>query len=87
MNYAWYDVAGSLGVALIVIGYVLLQAEKIRSTQLTYSLMNATGALLIIVSLIHRFNFSAFLVECFWLLISLYGLIRLLWRRQAGANR
>jgi len=52
----------------------LLQTEKIKSECLLYSLLNASGASLIIVSLIYNFNFSAFIVEFFWVLISLYGI-------------
>ena len=81
MQYAWYDFAGNVGVALMVIGYLLLQAEKLRSTDLRYSLMNAVGALLVVISLFYSFNLSAFLVESFWLLISVYGLIKFRGRR------
>ena len=76
MQYSAYDFAGNIGVALMVVGYLLLQAEKIRSRDLSYSLMNGVGALLVLISLLYRFNLSAFLVEMFWLLISLYGLIK-----------
>ncbi len=76
MQYGWYDFAGNIGVALMVLGYLLLQAERIRSSDLSYSLMNGGGALLVVISLIYRFNLSAFLVESFWLLISIYGLIK-----------
>lgn len=74
MQYAWYDVVGLTGVALIIVTYVFLQLEKVRSETLIYSLLNAAGASLIIVSLIYNFNFSAFIVEFFWLLISLFGI-------------
>jgi hypothetical protein len=74
MNYAWYDLVGSVGVALIILTYVALQLEKIRSEQLLYSALNALGASLIIISLFYSFNFSAFVVEFFWLLISLFGI-------------
>ena len=74
MEYAWYDFVGSIGVALIIITYIFLQLEKIRSEQLLYSLLNAVGASLILISLFYSFNFSAFIVEFFWLLISLFGI-------------
>jgi hypothetical protein len=45
------------------------------------------GALLVVVSLLYRFNLSAFLVEIFWLLISIYGLIKFVVRPRAKANR
>jgi hypothetical protein len=70
----WFDFVGSLGVFIIILTYVLLQAGKLRSETLAYSALNASGASLIIVSLIYNFNFSAFIVEFFWLLISLFGI-------------
>ena len=87
MQYAWYDFAGNIGVALMVFGYLLLQAEKIRSSDLSYSLMNGIGALLVVVSLLYRFNLSAFLVEAFWFLISIYGLIKFAVRPRAKESR
>jgi hypothetical protein len=81
MQYAWYDFVGSVGVGIIIFTYVLLQLEKIRSESLLYSLLNASGASLIIVSLIFNFNFSAFIVEFFWVLISLYGIIKYFLKR------
>ena len=57
MTAAWYNILGTLGVAVIILTYVLLQLERIRSDQLSFS-----------------FNFPAFVVEFFWLLISLFGI-------------
>ncbi len=76
MKYAWYDFVGSIGVGVIIFTYILLQLGKIRSEQLSYSLLNAVGASLIIFSLFYNFNFSAFIVEFFWVLISLYGIAK-----------
>lgn len=87
MRYAWYDFAGNIGVALMVIAYLLLQAEKLRSSDVRYSLMNAAGALLVLISLVYSFNVSAFLVELFWLLISIYGLIKFAMRPRARESR
>lgn len=87
MRYAWYDFAGNVGVVLMVLGYLLLQAEKIRSSDLSYSLMNGIGALLVVVSLFYRFNLSAFLVESFWFLISVYGLVKFAIRPRAKESR
>ena len=74
MTYTWYDFLGNVGVILILLSYLLLQMKKIKSQSMYYSLMNATGALLILVSLYYDFNLSAFIMEVLWLLISLYGL-------------
>ncbi len=83
MQYAWYDFAGIVGTTLIIGTYILLQIERIRSESLLYSLLNALGASLIVVSLIFNFNLSAFIVEFFWLLISLFGICKSLLRKSA----
>ena len=81
MSYAWYDILGTLGVTVIILTYVLLQIERIRSEQLAYSLLNAAGASLILISLYYSFNFPSFVVEFFWLLISLFGIGKYLFRK------
>src|SRR5882757_11258910 len=91
MNFHLFDLAGSIGVLLIVVAYLLLQLDKLPSSSPKYSLLNAAGALLIMVSLIFAFNLSAFIVEAFWFLISLLGLWRSLisrknFQRSAGIN-
>lgn len=70
----WYDIVGTLGVAIIIFTYVLLQIERVRSDQLIYSLLNAIGAGLILISLYFDFNLPSVVVEAFWLLISLFGI-------------
>jgi len=75
MGYTWYDFVGNVGVFLLLAAYLLLQLNKITSNQISYSLMNAVGAILILVSLIFEFNLSAFAIEFFWLLISIVGII------------
>jgi len=47
-----------------------------------YSILNALGALLILISLYYSFNFPSFIVEFFWLLISLFGVGKYLRRRR-----
>ena len=76
MSFHLSDLAGFIGVVLIIVAYLLLQLEKLPSSSPRYSLVNAAGALLIIVSLIFAFNLAAFIVEAFWFLISLVGLWR-----------
>ena len=70
------DLVGLVGVAMIVVTYLLLQLDKLRSADLAYSLLNALGASLIVASLIVDFNLSALLMEVFWVLISFIGIGR-----------
>lgn len=76
MNFTWFDLAGFIGVVLMVIAYLLLQLNKLSSAAPSYSLLNALGAALVIISLLFDFNLSAFLMEAFWFLISVFGLLR-----------
>ena len=76
MTLAWYDALGTLGVLLIVTGYFLLQVGRVRSDNPLYSWLNLIGALMILTSLMFTFNFSSFVIELFWIAISIIGLIR-----------
>ncbi len=84
MNYSWYDLAGNAGVLMMVIAYLLLQLNKLSGSAVSYLFLNAGGALLVILSLMFHFNLSAFLMEVFWLLISLYGLAKPLFSRPSA---
>lgn len=83
MSYHWYDLLGNLGVLLILLAYWYLQRGKLHSNAIFYSLANFTGALFILVSLYFDFNLSAFIIESAWLLISIYGIYRYYFVRQA----
>ncbi len=76
MSYGPLDLIGNIGVVLLMIAYLMLQLNKLRSDALAYSVLNAVGASLIIVSLIVDFNLSALLMEVFWVLISFVGIYR-----------
>jgi hypothetical protein len=82
MEYHWYDFVGNIGVSLILIAYFLLQTEILNSKSVKFSILNLIGAFLILVSLYFEFNLSAFLIEFFWLLISLIGIVKSLKLRQ-----
>jgi hypothetical protein len=86
MSYAWYDLLGNVGVALIIGAYGLMQLRRLEATGLTYSALNAAGALLIIVSLIFDFNASAMIVEVFWFAISALGIGRCLMARRSTSS-
>jgi hypothetical protein len=72
-----FDLAGVLGVALILAAYALGQLGRLEMRSLPALLMNLSGSLLILLSLVFKFNLSAALVEGAWALIALCGLVRL----------
>ena len=76
MNYGPLDFVGNIGVVVLVITYLMLQLNKLSSDGLAYSVLNAVGAGLIVISLLYDFNLSAFVIEVFWVLISFVGIYR-----------
>jgi hypothetical protein len=82
MAYEWYDFVGNIGVFLILLSYLLLQLNKMRSDSIIYSALNGLGALFILVSLYFRFNLSAFIIESFWFVFSLIGIIKVFTRKE-----
>ena len=72
----WPDAIGLLGVVLILLAYYLLQSGRMRGNALPFQLLNAIGAIFLLVSLLYAFNLSAFLMELAWLLVSIYGIAR-----------
>ena len=82
MNYELHDVIGNVGVALILLSYLLVQLGRASATGVRYIVANALGALLILYSLWYDFNLSAFIIEIAWLVISLVGLGRILRNRR-----
>lgn len=76
MTYEWHDFVGNLGVLCILGTYLALQLGRMQSTGYRYSAINGLGAVLIMVSLSYDFNLSSFIIEIFWLLISVVGITR-----------
>ncbi len=76
MSYGLLDLVGNIGVVILIVTYLMLQLNKLPSDGLAYSLLNAIGASLIVVSLLFDFNLSALLMEVFWVLISFVGMYR-----------
>lgn len=76
-TFFWHDWAGYIGVALVLLAYLLLQARSLHGNGLTYQLLNVFGALGVLLSLLFgSFNLSAFVMEAAWLAISMYGIAR-----------
>lgn len=71
-----YDLIGMSGTALVVIAYVLLQMQKLSATSFTFNMMNLSGAILLMISLIFNFNLASMVIEVFWIGASLLGLYK-----------
>lgn len=69
------DFIGLSGVALLIVTYALLQLDRIDPKGFWYSFNNLIVAILVTVSLIYTPNLASIVIEVFWFLISLYGVV------------
>tara|TARA_B100000519_G_scaffold144199_1_gene125111 strand:- start:924 stop:1169 length:246 start_codon:yes stop_codon:yes gene_type:complete len=69
------DIIGLTGVALLIITYALLQLDRIDPKGFWYSFNNLIVAILVTVSLIYTPNLASIVIEVFWFIISLYGVV------------
>ena len=74
--YTWSDFVGNIGVILIIVAFYLNVAEKIKSTDRSYNLLNLIGSILLLTSLIYKPNLSNIIIEIIWGGISLIGLYK-----------
>ena len=74
--YTWSDFVGNIGVILIIAAFYLNVAEKIKSTDRSYNLLNLIGSILLLTSLIYNPNLSNIIIEIIWGGISLMGLYK-----------
>ena len=69
------DLIGLTGVALLIITYALLQLDRIDPKGFWYSFNNLLVAILVTVSLVYTPNLASIVIEVFWFLISLFGVV------------
>lgn len=69
-----YQWIGFVGMAFVVIAYLFLQVNKYTIKSLEYQLLNLVGAILLLISLFVHFNLGSFIIEVFWIIITLYGI-------------
>jgi len=81
---AWYDIIGTVGVGLIIVAYAAVQGGRMKSEQLSYSITNLVGAGMILISLRYNFNLASVIIEVFWILISIWGIV--LWLKRRSRN-
>jgi hypothetical protein len=81
------DIIGYGGVSLVVGTYFLSQIGRMDVNRALYPSLNALGAVMILHSLYHRPNPPSIVIEFFWLLISVVGLLRALTKQRARSRR
>ena len=79
-----FDIIGMTGVFMILVVYGAVQIDKMDVKSVSYSLINAVGAGLILISLMVTFNLASFVIEIAWLAISLFGIFQAIKRKRAN---
>jgi hypothetical protein len=83
MAITHHDVLGFVGALAIVVAFFGNMRGMLVSDGLAYPLLNLVGASLILYSLFWEWNFSAAVMEGFWVAISVYGLVKYARARQS----
>ena len=78
------DLIGYTGVALLIITYAMLQLDRIDPKGFWYSFNNMIVAMLVTVSLLYTMNKASMVIEVFWFIISVYGIIMYFKRKNAS---
>lgn len=71
-----FQIIGFIGMLFIVYAYFLLQINKVKHNSLKFQIINLVGAILLIISLCVHFNLGSFLIEVFWIIITIYGIFK-----------
>ena len=80
-------VVGIIGAGIVIVCYLLLQMEILNSRDLSYSAWNSFASMLLMYSLSQQWNLPSFVIEVFWLAISLYGVIKHFKNKNFTKNR
>ena len=86
MDLTSADIVGLVGVTFVVGTYFLSQIGRMDVQKPLYPALNGIGAVCILFSLMHTFNAASFVIEMFWLCISVVGLIRALMIKRSSAR-
>jgi hypothetical protein len=68
-----YDLAGMVGAALAIAAYLATQKRWLTAQDWRFPAANLIAAILILISLLADWNLPSFVIEMFWLVISVYG--------------
>ena len=80
-DFGLTDLIGVVGSLMICSGYFAVSTGRMQGETLSYQLLNAIGAILLLVSLYFRPNPGAIVIEALWLVIAVATIVRIVRRR------
>ena len=72
----FYDVAGWIGMVLVLLAYILLSTKKIENGML-YQVLNLFAGILMAVGLYPKNAWFSFVLQVIWSIVALIAIIRL----------
>jgi putative permease len=81
-----FQIIGFLGMICVVGAYLLLQLQIVSNKNLSFQIINLIGAILLIISLCIHFNLGSFLIEIFWIIITLFGIYKIYKKGRNNGN-
>lgn len=82
----WTDYIGTIGALMALIAYFATQMRYLNSEDFLFPMLNLVGAMLISFSLYFNFNFPSAMIEFFWMLISIVGLVQYFRSKRKNRN-
>jgi hypothetical protein len=70
------DVAGWIGVVLLLLAYGLVSVRRLEGDSTSYQLLNLAGSALLIVNSYYNRAFPSVAVNLFWIGIGAFALVR-----------
>lgn len=75
VHLEFFDLLGVIGAALYIFNYTMLVMRRFSADQPGYFVVNLLAASLLLLSLTQAFNLGAALIQCFFLVISVAGIL------------
>jgi len=82
-SFSLAEIIGVAGFCLYVVNYSLLTLQVFSGRTITYFMINLCAASCVLVGLSSSFNLASALIQCFFILMSLIGILLRLSRRPA----
>jgi len=77
-----FQIISFIGMLFVVVAYLLLQMDKLDRKSMSFQVLNLIGAILLLISLFVHFNLGSFIIEVFWIGITLYGIYKIIKERK-----